>query len=247
VTKARSITAVLHAHSTWSYDGHWTLDSIARLFGRLGIDAVLMTEHDTGFDPAEFQVYRQACAVASTPRCSLIPGIEYSCPNNDVHVLTWGVDRFLGEHRPVIETLKEVQEDGGVSIFAHPKRRNAWSLFEEDWVPYLNGIEAWNRKTDGIAPGEEALRLQRQTGLLSTAGLDFHRSRQIYPLNNRIEVSDGPDFEDSIVDAIRRKCLVPRAFGRNIFDDIGEVPRGLRRIFNASESVRSALTKLRSP
>ena len=42
---------VLHCHSTWSHDGHWPLERIARLFGRLGIGAVMMTEHDTGFDP----------------------------------------------------------------------------------------------------------------------------------------------------------------------------------------------------
>ena len=99
------IRAVLHAHSSWSYDGHWPLPEIARLYGRFGIRAVMMTEHDSGFDPASFQAYRAACAEASTSRCTLIPGIEYSSPDNDIHILTWGLQEFLAEHRPVMETL----------------------------------------------------------------------------------------------------------------------------------------------
>ena len=67
---------VLHAHSTWSYDGQWELPRIARLYGALGVDAVMMTEHDTGFDPESFAAYRAACEAASTRRCRLIPGIE---------------------------------------------------------------------------------------------------------------------------------------------------------------------------
>lgn len=53
-----SVKTVLHAHSTWSYDGHWSLARIARTYGALGVRAVMMTEHDTGFDPGRFAEYR---------------------------------------------------------------------------------------------------------------------------------------------------------------------------------------------
>lgn len=211
----------LHAHSTWSYDGQWRLEQIARLFGAVGIDAVMMTEHDTGFDPNRFDDYRAACAAASTRRCRLIPGIEYSCPENDVHILTWGLRDFLTEHRPVVETLERVRELGGVAVFAHPVRRGAWQLFDPNWVPLLSGIELWNRKSDGISWSPWARDLLAETGLAATVGMDFHRSRQFYPLINHVDIPADADPETALVAALRDGRQVPTAFGRPILDADG--------------------------
>jgi hypothetical protein len=213
-----TIRAVLHVHSTWSHDGHWSLPAIARLYGRLGAAAVLMTEHDTGFDPARFGAYRAACAAASTARCRLIPGIEYSSPDNAVHLLTWGLGKFLAAHRPVAETLRAVRAAGGIAVLAHPVRRAAWRLYDDDWAPDLTAIELWNRKSDGIAWGSEALELLRRTGLPATVGQDFHRLRQLYPLTLRIDAGHEPDDPDAlearIVAALAAGHFTPEAFRR---------------------------------
>jgi predicted metal-dependent phosphoesterase TrpH len=210
-----SLNVVLHAHSEWSYDASWPLPAIARLFGALGVGAVMMTEHDDGFSGARFADYRAACAAASTPRCALIPGIEYSSPDNDIHILTWGLDRFLGEHRPVAETLAGVAAAGGVAVFAHPARRDAWARYEDAWTPLLSGVEIWNRKTDGLAPGARALELMRRTGLPGLAGVDFHRINQVYPLDHRLAAA-GADAGAAVVAAIRAGALAPRAFRRGL-------------------------------
>ncbi|MEO9863464.1 MAG: hypothetical protein ABJO29_00660 [Yoonia sp.] len=206
------IRVVLHAHSTWSYDGRHRLRQIARLYGALGVRAVMMTEHDTGFAPDQFDAYRQACADASTKRCTLIPGIEYSSPDNRVHILTWGLDRFLGEHRPVLETLRDVQTAGGVAIFAHPIRQDAWQVFDPAWVPYLAGIELWNRKSDGITWGTRAQDLIALTGLPATVGHDFHRLRQVYPLTQRFDVDESAVLEPQLVTALAKGNGNPQAF-----------------------------------
>lgn len=217
---------VLHAHSTWSYDGHWSLEQLARLFGRLGVDVVMMTEHDTGFDPARFSEYRAACAAASTGRCRLIPGIEYSSPENDIHILTWGLDHFLAEHRPVAETLAAVAEAGGAAIFAHPVRRDAWVRFDPAWVPMLSGIELWNRKSDGLSWGHRARELIERTGLPATVGVDFHRAKQLYPLLHRFESApQGEPLEAHLVTCLRTGRHHPTAFGRPLLDAEGQ-PRG---------------------
>jgi len=52
----KPLRVVLHANSTWSYDGRWSLVGIARLYGALGVGAVMMTEHDTGFDPGTLRL-----------------------------------------------------------------------------------------------------------------------------------------------------------------------------------------------
>lgn len=241
----RKLRVVLHAHSVWSYDGHWQLPEIARLFGRLGADAVMMTEHDTGFAPGRFAEYRAACAAASTPRCRLVPGIEYSDPGNDIHILTWGLDRFLGEGRQVEATLEDVRACGGVAVFAHPARHDAWRLFREAWVPLLDGIEIWNRKTDGVAPGAEALRLRAATGLAPTVGVDFHRARHFYPLDHAVDAEAGPGEEPEglLVRAIRARALEPRAFRRPL-EAAGQPGPGAFRVHRGLEAGRRALRRI---
>lgn len=235
----KSLRVVLHAHSTWSYDGSWELSRIARLYGALGVDVVMMTEHDTGFDPAQFAEYRAACVSASTRSCILVPGIEYSSPDNDIHILTWGLADFLAEHRPVAETLAEVQARGGVAIFAHPIRREAWRLFDPVWVPQLAGIELWNRKSDGLAPSREAWDLIQQTGLPPTVGQDFHRFRQLYPLTMRAEIS-GP-LEEGLVAALASGRMTPLAFRRPL---IGSDGMPCRAVHDRAEGARQVLRDL---
>ena len=222
----RRITAVLHAHSRWSYDGHWELAKIAQFFGAMGADAVLMSEHDTKFQPGSFVDYRAACAADSTRWCQLIPGIEYSSPDNDIHILTWGLDRFLAEHQPVLETLRAVRDLGGVAIFAHPVRRGAFRKFDPEWVPYLSGIEIWNRKSDGLTFGREAIRLIAETGLPATVGCDFHRLKHAYPLSNRFEIAPEGPLEPALIAAISEGRQSPRAFGRAVIGRDGKVRRG---------------------
>jgi len=223
----KPLRVVLHAHSTWSYDGRWSLVGIARLYGALGVRAVMMTEHDTGFDPGTFAAYRAACAAASTPRCTLIPGIEYSSPDNDIHILTWGLDRFLTEGRPIIETLEAVRAAGGVAVFAHPVRREAWRQFDAAWVPLLSGIELWNRKADGLSWGPEALALIRRTGLPATVGQDFHRWRQIWPLTHIVQVAATGSLEAGLVVALAAGETVPQACGRPLLATDGNPGPGL--------------------
>ena len=232
---------VLHAHSTWSYDGSWTLDQIARFYGRFGVRAVMMTEHDTRFDPATFDAYRAACGAASTPACRIIPGIEYSSPDNDIHMLTWGLDHFLVEHRPVLETLEKVQAAGGVAIFAHPIRRAAWAQFDPAWVPFLSGIELWNRKSDGISIGRDALKLISDTGLPATVGQDFHILRHAYPLTMKFDIASAE--ESLLVDAIRGNAMRPQAFRRDLLGSDG-APRVA--VHDQLESLRRAVRDLRN-
>ncbi len=216
-----TIKAVFHAHSTWSYDGSWSLAEIARFFGRLGADAVFMTEHDRDFDPARWPDFVAECAAASKGRCVLVPGIEYSSPDNDIHILTWGLSQFLAEHRPVMETLEAVRDQSGVAVFAHPIRRKAFEQFQADWVPYLAGIELWNRKSDGIFYGAEALNLIKTTGLPATVGCDFHTLRNYYPLANRFECPAGATIEQAGVEAVRAGAAQPTLWGRRLLGEDG--------------------------
>jgi predicted metal-dependent phosphoesterase TrpH len=195
-----------HVHSDWSYDGHWTLEDLARAFARRGYDAVLMAEHDRTFDAGRWAAYRAACAAAGAHGARLVPGIEYSDADNRVHVPVWGVDEFLGAGRPTAELLAAVRERGGVAVLAHPARRQAWRALSDATLALADGIEVWNRKYDGWAPSAEALELARRTGLRPYVGLDFHTARQFFPL-----ALAAPGESGSVVDALRDGRLEPTA------------------------------------
>src|ERR1700712_2779814 len=130
------ISVACHVHSSWSYDGSWSLTTIASEFGRRGYRVVMMTEHDRGFTEARRLEHRKACAEASTDQVLIVSGIEYSDASNTVHVLTWGEISFLGEGIETIELLKMVRASDGVAVLAHPSRRSAWKLYRSDWSEY---------------------------------------------------------------------------------------------------------------
>ena len=237
------VRVALHAHSRWSYDADWPLARIARTFGRLGAAAVLMSEHDTGFEGERFSEYLDECRAAGTARCALVPGIEYSCPDNDVHILVWGLDRFLGASRPVLDTLRDVAEQGGIAVLAHPVRRAAWRLYSPDWRPYLAGIEIWNRKADGLAPGGDALDLVRGSGLAATTGVDFHRAQQLWPLMNEIVVDAALPLEAGLIEGIRAGRVEPCAFGARLLGVRDREPVRAVAAHQSLERARRALKR----
>jgi hypothetical protein len=204
--------AAAHVHSDWSYDGSWSLAEIAAAFGRRGYDAVLLAEHDRGFDPARWSAYRAACAEASTPTSLLVPGIEYSDPSNTVHVPVWGDIPFLGEGLQTGELLERAASAGGLAVLAHPGRRDVWMRFDPAWMRHLVGVELWNRKYDGYAPNRAAASLLRERPeLLPVVSLDFHTARQFHPLAMLFEL-DGDATEARICAALRERRSRPTAF-----------------------------------
>jgi hypothetical protein len=229
-----------HVHSTWSYDGEWKLVDLARAFARRGYDAVLMSEHDRTFDDERWERYRAACAAASTGGALLVPGIEYSDAQNLVHVPVWGADGFLGKDRPTGELLRAARAAGAVAVLAHPDRREAWRSFAPEWLVLAHGVEIWNRKVDGWAPGPAGLRLAAAVhDLWPFHGLDFHCARQFFPLAMTTPLDVAPSVE-VVLDAVRAGRLRPTAFGRpgSAFSD----GRGLDAV-RAGERVRRSLAR----
>jgi hypothetical protein len=199
----RTIRAAFHVHSEWSYDAELPLERLATLFRHEHYDAVFMCEHDRGFSSERLREYVGACERASFGEGPLlIPGIEYADPEDRVHVPVWGPVPFLGEGVPTSELLARVTEHGGVAVLAHPVRRDAWEVFEPEWLRLCTGIEIWTRKWDGWAPNPLASRLAADHGLVAVAALDLHRPRQTFPLAMELAL-DGPLTVEACVEALR--------------------------------------------
>lgn len=208
-----SVRVAAHVHSDWSYDGTWGLSRIATTFARLGYDAVLLAEHDRGFDAEKWLAYRAACRRASTSSLLLVPGLEYSDPTNSIHVPVWGEIPFLGEGIETDELLRRVEEIGGFAVLAHIGRRKAWRMIEPDWLDRISGLELWNRKYDGYAPNAVALDLLGKHGdLIPFVSLDFHTARQFHPLAMIVELA-GDLTVERVFNALEARRALPTAFG----------------------------------
>jgi hypothetical protein len=212
VGQRRVVRAAAHVHSEWSDDGSWTLTQIARTFARLGHDVVLMSEHSRGFSAAKWQEYADACRQASSDRLLIVPGIEYGDEDDVVHIPVWGSVPFFGDGLQTGKLLAEVGGAGGIAMWAHPWRRDAWRRFESSWLAQLAAVEVWNRKYDGIAPSRAALELARREGLAAAVALDFHTRRQLFPLSLGLDLDARPS-EASVHAALAAGRFVPRAFG----------------------------------
>jgi hypothetical protein len=207
-----SVLAACHAHSVWSYDGSWTIPDLAKEFKRRGYRVLMLTEHDRNFSSEKLARFRDECRANTTRDLLIVPGIEYSDITNTLHILTWGDVPFLGENQPTDRTLRAVQDAGGVSVFAHPSRRNAWQLFNPEWAEFLLGIELWNRKTDGWRPSGRAPALIESSNVVPFVGLDFHTIGQMFPLGMALQIN-GTLTEESVVDCLKARRCEARAFG----------------------------------
>jgi hypothetical protein len=216
VAVTKMLKAAAHVHSDWSYDGGWSLEAIARSFRRRRYDVVLMCEHSRDWTARRYGDYVRACALASGDGPLLVPGIEYEDEDNVVHVAVWGHVPFFGPTPDIGELLGEVAAVDGISVLAHPWRREAWRRFEHSWAKHLTAMEIWNRKYDGWAPNRFAVEMARREQLGEFVSLDFHTRRQFFPLSMalRAEKAARPD-PDAVYSALRAGAFESRAFRRS--------------------------------
>jgi hypothetical protein len=243
MTRAR---VAAHVHSSWSYDAEWTLPEIAQAFRRRKYDVVLMSEHDRGFNQERWTEYQRACEAASTPDITLIPGIEYEDADSVVHTPVWGDGvPFLGAARPTLDLLRAARAEGAVAVFAHPWRRQAIARYTPEWIPLLSAVEIWNRKYDGIAPNREGAKVAERDNLAPFASLDFHTSRQFFPLAMSVDLDKEPSTA-SLVEAIRKGDFRPEFLGMSVLRFTGGVEGAtLRALEAARRGIRGVARVLR--
>jgi predicted metal-dependent phosphoesterase TrpH len=199
---------LLHNHSTWS-DGHMSLSTIARLGELLGASAVVMSEHDYDFTSLKWDDYIIACRQASTQKCTVVPGIEYSSHNGDIHIVTVGTPCFHGTYRDLVDTITAVRAEGGAAVLAHPRRRDCFDKITNEVLAVLDGVEIWNRKVDGLLPARLYFEFARSHALATTVGMDLHAWRQIFPMWNEIDAGSEPLDGKIVATALRQRKIAP--------------------------------------
>jgi hypothetical protein len=174
----KSLRGIVHVHSNYSYDGHNSLEEIARDARSRGYAFVGMTEHSDTFDHLRMRDYVRDCARVSTSECLVIHGIEFRC-GKDLHLVGVGVGGYTADDDP-LRVTDFIHREGGIAVIAHPIR-NHYRL-PAGLARAVDAIEVWNASYDGrFVPNDRSLALlgelrkSANESLLAFGAQDLHR------------------------------------------------------------------------
>jgi predicted metal-dependent phosphoesterase TrpH len=160
----------LHMHTTrHSPDSAMEPPALLRRAQELGLDGVVITEHDWLWTEEELQVLR-----GLAPELVVLSGIEVT--TREGHFLAYGVTNPFAVPRGigVAELCREVHRQGGAVVAAHPFRwRQPFDEILRDERPDLDGLEVMSNNMD-----TECRRLadevRQATGLPGLGNSDAH-------------------------------------------------------------------------
>lgn len=149
----------IHIHSTYS-DGTGSIPDIARAASEVGLDFLLLTDHNSlkakqdGWERWQDGVL-------------LCIGYELNDPDDKNHYLAFGLDDTVGTGIDAGEYVRRVRQRGGVGFIAHPdERRNRFTEHPAyPWTAWdsvaFDGIEIWNHMSEWMEGLTEENKFQR--------------------------------------------------------------------------------------
>ena len=139
-----TVSIDLHVHSDDSYDGHEPIELIVEHAAKIGLDAVVITDHDVIGES------KRAAEIAAEYGLIGIPGVEVSTAHG--HLLAIGVERMPPRRKPYDETIAWIHEHGGVAIVPHPFQRSRHGVRQRN-IPVPAGVE----DAEGVQAGDGAV------------------------------------------------------------------------------------------
>lgn len=193
---------IIHAHSTYSYDGKLSLSELKQLLLENGIHFACMSEHTDELSQGRAEAFVNECRALSDSSFVFVPGFEV--PYQRAHILQLGSTEFLTQISDM-DSLIKWSKKSALTVLAHPVR-NKFKL-DEILRGAINGVEIWNQQYEGKwLPRTKSVSLLRQLRkerptLLATGGIDFHRTEHFGTPLTFIELSELT--EESICTALK--------------------------------------------
>lgn len=125
-----------HNHTRDSHDGHLTIGELAQAAALEGIEAVVLTDHNS-------MGHRTDPAFRAPQPVTLIGGEEWSSHQGHAGLIGLEGDRPIEGKVPVEHMLAETRERRGVAIVNHPFLLNL-SWRSGDLHEDVGGVEVWN-------------------------------------------------------------------------------------------------------
>jgi predicted metal-dependent phosphoesterase TrpH len=176
---------------------------LVRRAQQVGLDGVVITEHDWLWTEAELEELRKAA-----PGLVVLAGIEVSC--REGHFLVYGVHNpfALPQRIGVAKLCREVHKQGGAVVAAHPFR---WGQpFDEilqEEKPELDGLELMTNNMDSDCR-RRAAEVQRQYPLAGVGSSDAHHEDVLGVCYTVFDAAIRND--DDLVAALRSGRSTPR-------------------------------------
>lgn len=194
----------LHLHTTrHSPDSEMEPLHLLQRACALGLDGLVITEHDRLWDEEELAKLR-----SHAPQLLLFAGIEVSAWEG--HFLVYGVNDpgKVPARIRVADLCEEVHRQGGAVVAAHPFR---WGQkFDEilqTACPALDGLELMTKNMDADCR-QQAARTHAATGLAGLGSSDAHHKDDLAVCYS--EFSDPIRDLRDLVEAIRSRRVTPR-------------------------------------
>ncbi|QLD89916.1 PHP domain-containing protein [Natronomonas salina] len=188
----------LHVHSEASYDGHEPIELILEHAADIGLDAVVITDHDT------LEASVEAAELAPDYGLVGIPGVEVSTA--DGHLLGIGVEEMPPTGRPMEETVAAVRAQGGVAVVPHPFQRTRHGVRKRRLKAVdPDAIETFNAWLFTGYRNRRARQYAARYGYPGVGGSDAHSLLTVGRAYTEVTV-DAPIAEvdaADVVDAIR--------------------------------------------
>lgn len=154
-----------HVHSEGSYDGTEPVELILEHAAHIGLDAVVITDHDT--------IHESLRATELAPEYGLIgiPGVEVSTAHG--HLLGVGVEEMPPRREPYADTVDWIRDHGGVAVVPHPFQRTRHGVRKKN-IPNVDAIEAFNAWLFTGYKNQRARRFADAYGYPTVAASDAH-------------------------------------------------------------------------
>jgi predicted metal-dependent phosphoesterase TrpH len=156
----------LHVHSHHSPDSPLRVEEVAALLRSEGLRGFALTDHNS------VEGHRELADLRSRfPGILAVPGVEVS--TREGHLLAYGVATAPPPHRPIAETVRWVDGQGGVAVLAHPFRLSHGVGRRVAESVSVSALEAKNGHTSEVANAKAGLVAARRH-LGATGGSDAH-------------------------------------------------------------------------
>ncbi|QIO21675.1 PHP domain-containing protein [Haloarcula sp. JP-L23] len=178
----RTVRIDTHLHTTASYDGETLPEELLRRAEAVGLDGVVVTDHDT-VDGAH-----AVADLAAESSVTAIVGCEVSTA--DGHLLAIGVEDAPPAGDPLAETAERVRKAGGVAVVPHPFQRSRHGA-NATTIDDVDGVEVYNAHTLVNFRNEQAERYARRHGYPAFGGSDAHRPSGIGLAATEVQLEPG--------------------------------------------------------
>lgn len=188
----------MHVHSKYSRDSNMSLSEIAYAAQMKGLDAVVITDHDS------LEALRHIRNNNIFHGIRIFVGCEISSMQG--HILAYGITELVAPTNAE-DVIDSIHEQGGIAIAAHPYRKNGLGVGDLIFDLPFDGIEVMST-TVNKERSYMAIKTAKLLGLPQLAGSDAHILRKVGLFFT--EFPNNIESIDDIIKAIKCNLVKPR-------------------------------------